>query len=150
MSLFLVTVAAATAESWGDGESSGRAEVDEALGSVGAHMVRVWNQPDEVARPWHWLVVDNLANPVDTYDVLGRAGVEVADVAPLRLDPAASESHALLIDWLPQKLTPETAGALQEYLAPGIDATTLSVGPGIVVYPCCKGVGAHLSSCAYA
>ena len=73
MSLFLVTVDAATAESWGHGESSGRKEVDEALGSVGAHVVRVWNQPDEVARPWRWLVVGNLTNPVDTYDALGRA-----------------------------------------------------------------------------
>ncbi len=146
MSAFLIGIDAEASAAWTYGDSAGLLEVEAALSSVGASVVRVWDVPYEIDRPWNWLVVTDLANPLDSYDLLGGAGVEVGGVAPLLLGQAETEIDAST-EVLPQKLDPEVAHTLHRYLAPGLSGVGMSVGPGVFVWPCCGGVGAHLDEC---
>jgi hypothetical protein len=54
-------------------------------------------------------VVSDLADPVESYDLLGRACVEVGGIAPLRLDPAGAQGDASMLEALPESLTLEIA-----------------------------------------
>jgi hypothetical protein len=141
MSIYLVTVSSSP---------GALDEVDASLDDLGARLMRIWETPPAVTAPSNWIVAGGLHAPVAAYEALARPDLHVHGIRPMRLGDATAPTLETLDAILPRSLTTEDAVRLQAQTSPTFELPDASIGPGVIVWPCCGGVGGHLNSCPYA